>query len=158
MGFLHSIGLVPEAGLAPHTFSGIPWESSGRCVQFFSDLCWSLLRTPMVKRLPSGYSTLPWKIPYKWRFIAGKIIYKWAIYTMAMSNNKRVIVIFKQKTSDEMVIPKPLFFSQKGLGHGSSAAKPILMQTSWSHGHGCFFPQTNMAILPRPYVFCFSQS
>jgi hypothetical protein len=24
------------------------------------------------------------KIPYKWRFIAGKIIYKWAIYTMAM--------------------------------------------------------------------------
>jgi len=27
---------------------------------------------------------------HKWRFIAGKIIYKWAIYTMAMLNNKRV--------------------------------------------------------------------
>ena len=40
--------------------------------------------------LPSGYSTQPWKIPYKWRFIAGKIIYKWAIYTMAMLNNQRV--------------------------------------------------------------------
>jgi hypothetical protein len=27
---------------------------------------------------------------HKWRFIAGKIIYKWAIYTMAMLNNQRV--------------------------------------------------------------------
>ena len=24
--------------------------------------------------------TYPWKIPYKWRFLAGKIIYKWAIF------------------------------------------------------------------------------
>ena len=30
----------------------------------------------------------PWN---KWRFLAGKIIYKWAIYTMAMLNNQRVI-------------------------------------------------------------------
>ena len=28
--------------------------------------------------------SLPWRIPYKCWFIAGKIIYKWAIYTMAM--------------------------------------------------------------------------
>ena len=28
---------------------------------------------------------------HKWRFIAGKIIYKWAIYTMAMLNNQRVM-------------------------------------------------------------------
>ena len=34
--------------------------------------------------LPSGYLTSPWKFHYKWWFIAGKIIYKWAIYTMAM--------------------------------------------------------------------------
>ena len=27
---------------------------------------------------------------HKWRSIAGKIIYKWAIYTMAMLNNQRV--------------------------------------------------------------------
>jgi UDP-galactopyranose mutase len=27
---------------------------------------------------------------HKWRFLAGKIIYKWAIYTMAMLNNQRV--------------------------------------------------------------------
>ena len=27
---------------------------------------------------------------YTWRFLAGKIIYKWAIYTMAMLNNQRV--------------------------------------------------------------------
>ena len=26
----------------------------------------------------------------KWRFLAGKIIYKWTIYTMAMLNNQRV--------------------------------------------------------------------
>ena len=30
---------------------------------------------------------------HKWRFIAGKIIYEWAIYTMAMLNNQRVIVM-----------------------------------------------------------------
>jgi hypothetical protein len=28
---------------------------------------------------------------YKWRFLAGKIIYQWAIYTMAMLNNQRVL-------------------------------------------------------------------
>ena len=27
----------------------------------------------------------------KWRFLAGKIIYKWSIYTMAMLNNQMVI-------------------------------------------------------------------
>jgi hypothetical protein len=27
---------------------------------------------------------------HKWRFLAGKILYKWAIYTMAMLNNQRV--------------------------------------------------------------------
>ena len=32
---------------------------------------------------------------HKWRFIAGKIIYKWAIYTMAMLNNKRVYNIIE---------------------------------------------------------------
>ena len=31
-----------------------------------------------------------WKIPDKWWFIAGKIIYKWTIYTMAMLNNHMV--------------------------------------------------------------------
>ena len=36
----------------------------------------------------------PWKNPnHKWRFLAGKIIYKWAIYTMAMLNNQRVMGI-----------------------------------------------------------------
>jgi hypothetical protein len=32
----------------------------------------------------------------KWRFLAGKNTYKWAIYTMAMLNNQRVagLVIF----------------------------------------------------------------
>ena len=29
----------------------------------------------------------------KWRFLAGKIIYKWAIYTMAMLSNQRVVAI-----------------------------------------------------------------
>jgi hypothetical protein len=29
----------------------------------------------------------------KWRFLAGKIIYKWAIYTMAMLNNQMVLLI-----------------------------------------------------------------
>jgi hypothetical protein len=27
------------------------------------------------KGLPSGYLTQPWKIPDKWKFIAGKFIY-----------------------------------------------------------------------------------
>ena len=27
---------------------------------------------------------------HKWRFLAGKIIYKWTIYSMAMLNNQRV--------------------------------------------------------------------
>ena len=31
--------------------------------------------------------------PSKWRFLAGKIIFKWAIYTMTMLNNQRVISI-----------------------------------------------------------------
>ena len=30
------------------------------------------------------------KIPYKWRVLAGKIIYKWAMASMAMLNNQRV--------------------------------------------------------------------
>jgi len=29
----------------------------------------------------------------KWRFLAGKIINKWAIYTMAMLNNQRVPIL-----------------------------------------------------------------
>ena len=40
--------------------------------------------------LPSGYLTEPWKITHIWRFLAGKIIYKWAIYTMAILNNQGV--------------------------------------------------------------------
>ena len=31
---------------------------------------------------------------HKWRLLAGKIIYKWAIYTMAMLNNQRVWMIW----------------------------------------------------------------
>ena len=30
--------------------------------------------------------------PNKWRFLAGTIIYKWAIYAMAMLNNQRVAI------------------------------------------------------------------
>ena len=30
------------------------------------------------------------QIPYKWRFLAGKIIYKWAMASTAMLNNQRV--------------------------------------------------------------------
>jgi len=30
------------------------------------------------------------QIPYKWRFLAGKIIYKWAMASMAMLNNQRL--------------------------------------------------------------------
>ena len=33
----------------------------------------------------------------KWRFIAGKIIYKWAMASMAMLNNQRVDVVFRGK-------------------------------------------------------------
>jgi len=29
---------------------------------------------------------------HEWRFIAGKIIYKWAIYTVAMLNNQSVLL------------------------------------------------------------------
>jgi hypothetical protein len=29
---------------------------------------------------------------HKWRFLAGNIIYKWAIYTMAMLNNQMVAI------------------------------------------------------------------
>ena len=39
------------------------------------------------------FNSSPWKIPYKWRFIAGKIIYKWAMASMAMLNNQRVLWI-----------------------------------------------------------------
>jgi hypothetical protein len=38
----------------------------------------------------------------KWRFIAGTIIYKWAIYTMAMLNNQRVIGMQMGYDSDLM--------------------------------------------------------
>ena len=33
---------------------------------------------------------------HKWRFLAGKIIYKWAIYTMAMLNSQRVYQIYQE--------------------------------------------------------------
>jgi hypothetical protein len=33
-----------------------------------------------------------WKIPYKWRFIAGKIIYKWAIFGGELLNNQSNLV------------------------------------------------------------------
>ena len=32
----------------------------------------------------------PWKIHYKWRFIAGKIIYRWVIFHGYVSHNQRV--------------------------------------------------------------------
>ena len=35
----------------------------------------------------SFFNSSPWKIPYKWRYLDGKIIYIWSIYTMAMLNN-----------------------------------------------------------------------
>ena len=38
-----------------------------------------------------------------WRFLAGKIIYKWAIYTMAMLNNQRVSKQHEQKPWLQMV-------------------------------------------------------
>ena len=44
-------------------------------------------------RSPSGYLTYCSELEnpnHQWRFIARKIIYKWAIYTMAMLNNQRV--------------------------------------------------------------------
>ena len=49
-----------------------------------------------------------WKIPYKWRFLAGKIIYKWAIYTMAMLNNQRVKNRWKTmgKTMGKTIYPQ----------------------------------------------------
>ena len=34
-----------------------------------------------------------WKIPYLWRFIAGKIIYKWVIFHGYVSHNQRVHVL-----------------------------------------------------------------
>ena len=59
------------------------------------------LPTPMTARvyvnLPEGKIFTIWLFNiamenpnHKWRFIAGKIIYKWAIYTRAMLNNQRV--------------------------------------------------------------------
>ena len=45
----------------------------------------------------------PWKIPtIKWRFLAGKIIYKWAIYTMAMLNNQRYIFEYSIRVQGEV--------------------------------------------------------
>ena len=40
--------------------------------------------------LPSGYLTQPWKIPDTWRFLTGKIIYKWAIFHGYVSHNQMV--------------------------------------------------------------------
>jgi hypothetical protein len=45
----------------------------------------------------------PWKIPYKWRFLAGKVIYKWAIYTMAMLSGRRVT---EESTGNSYVLTK----------------------------------------------------
>ena len=42
--------------------------------------------------LPSGYLTSPWRISYKWWFIAGNIIYFYGPFSMAMLNNQRVYV------------------------------------------------------------------
>ena len=43
-----------------------------------------------VSHIPSGDVTSLWTIPDKWRFLAGNIICKWAMYTMAMWKNQRV--------------------------------------------------------------------
>ena len=34
-----------------------------------------------------------WKIPYKWRFLAGKIIYFHGPFSMAMLSNQRVTMV-----------------------------------------------------------------
>ena len=41
--------------------------------------------------LPSGYFNIAMENPWnKWRFLAGKIIYNWAMVSMAMLNNQRI--------------------------------------------------------------------
>ena len=42
-----------------------------------------------------------WKIPYKWRFIAGKIIYKWVIFHGYVSHNQRVHVLIGRNSTVE---------------------------------------------------------
>jgi hypothetical protein len=37
--------------------------------------------------LAYGHLTWPWKIPYKWRYLAGKMIYFYRPFSMAMLNN-----------------------------------------------------------------------
>jgi hypothetical protein len=66
-----------------------PWESP----EFAQQNDWSLWMFNEV-HLPKGFTIwlfniANWKIHYKWRFIAGRVICKWAI-SIAMSNNQRV--------------------------------------------------------------------
>ena len=54
----------------------------------FREICWvyfMALDSKLQGRYHLVMTNIAMENPYhKWRFIAGKIIYKWAIYTMAM--------------------------------------------------------------------------
>ena len=52
----------------------------------------------------------------KWWFIAGKIIYKWAIYTMAMLNNQMVPLLVHDEFWDELLANSVMNFFDELIG------------------------------------------
>jgi hypothetical protein len=53
--------------------------------------CWEYVGTILELYITLWLFNIAMENPQnKWRFLAGKIIYKWAINTMAMLNNQRV--------------------------------------------------------------------
>ena len=74
-GDLHKNGQLPSSLLVKSPVESISWILNIG----FKCIC-HLVMTNIAMENPN----------HKWRFIAGKIIYKWAIYTMAMLNNQRV--------------------------------------------------------------------
>ena len=71
--------------------------------------------------LRSGYMThiAGWKIPHQWRFVAGKIIYFYGDFSMAMLNNQRLPEPTKswalKKFEPHFVVQNHVLFTKKSL-------------------------------------------
>jgi len=61
---------------------------------------------------------MPWKISYKWRFLARKIIYKWAIFHGYVKLpegmlNKYIYILYPLVNGDKKLWKNPPFFMGK---------------------------------------------
>ena len=111
----------------------------------------------MLSLLPPGHLTQPWKIHYQWRFLAGKIIYRKVIYTMAMLNNQRV---WSPHTRLYMVVPVcptrlgTCFCYRPGRGWKSCRNRPTNTRRVPSSCHHKIFKEGTRAKSSHEWGFC----